>query len=166
MKARPSGPTPSIVLAMQPELDRVNRWRSEPLGITLETRFARNRDGVESAVGNLFADAMRAAVPDADLAIGMGCPARRLRAGLPPGVSPADPSTTCPLRQPHRDAGPDRGAGAAGPGTPTDPRLGRNPERVGRPRSGGVPRASAGARHPLAFRRACRPDRDAHRGND
>ena len=81
----PVRPDASIVAAMQPELDRVNRWRSEPLGITLETRFARNRDGVESAVGNLFADAMRAAVPDADLAIGMGARRGGLRAGLPAG---------------------------------------------------------------------------------
>ena len=82
----PVRPDASIVAAMQPELARVNRWRSEPLGITLETRFARNRDGVESAVGNLFVDAMRAAVPDADLAIGMGARRGGLRAGLPAGA--------------------------------------------------------------------------------
>ena len=81
----PVRPDASIVAAMQPELDRVNRWRAEPLGITLESRFARNRDGVESPVGNLFADAMRAAVPDADLAIGMGARRGGLRAGLPAG---------------------------------------------------------------------------------
>ena len=82
----PVRPDASIVAAMQPELDRVNRWRAEPLGITLESRFARNRDGVESPVGNLFADAMRAAVPDADLAIGMGARRGGLRAGLPAGA--------------------------------------------------------------------------------
>ena len=84
-EAEPVRPDMSIVAAMQPELARVNRWRSEPLGITLATRFARNRDGVESAVGNLFADAMRAAVPDADLAIGMGVRRGGLRRGLPAG---------------------------------------------------------------------------------
>ena len=82
----PVRPDASIVAAMQPELDRVNRWRAEPLGITLETRFTRNRDGVESPVGNLFADAMRAAVPDADVAIGMGARRGGLRAGLPAGA--------------------------------------------------------------------------------
>ena len=81
----PVRPDASIVAAMQPELARVNRWRSEPLGITLETPFVRNRDGVESPVGNLFADAMRAAVPDADLAIGMGVRRGGLRRGLPAG---------------------------------------------------------------------------------
>ena len=85
-EAAPVRPDASIVAAMQPELARVNRWRSEPLGITLEKRFARNRDGVESPVGNLFADAMRAAVPDADLAIGMGARRGGLRAGLPAGA--------------------------------------------------------------------------------
>ena len=84
-EAAPVRPDPSIVAAMQPELDRVNRWRAEPLGITLASRFARNRDGIESAVGNLFADAMRAAVPDADVAIGMGVRRGGLRRGLPAG---------------------------------------------------------------------------------
>ncbi len=84
-EAAPVRPDPSIVAAMQPELDRVNRWRDEPLGITLEVGFTRNRDGIESAVGNLFADAMRAAVPDADLAIGMGARRGGLRRGLPAG---------------------------------------------------------------------------------
>ncbi len=84
-EAEPVRPDMSIVAAMQPELDRVNRWRSEPLGITLASRFARNRDGIESAVGNLFADAMRAAVPDADVAIGMGVRRGGLRRGLPAG---------------------------------------------------------------------------------
>ena len=71
---------------MQPELERVNRWRSEPLDITIETPLARNRDGVESPPGNLFADAMRAAVPGADLAIGMGARRGGLRADLPAGA--------------------------------------------------------------------------------
>ena len=84
-EAAPVRPDASIVAAMQPELDRVNRWRAEPLGITLEVGFTRNRDGIESAVGNLFADAMRAAVPDADLAIGMGARRGGLRRGLPAG---------------------------------------------------------------------------------
>ena len=85
-EAAPVQPDASIGAAMQPELERVNRWRSEPLGITLETPLARNRNGVESPLGNLFADAMLAAVPGADLAIGMGARRGGLRADLPGGA--------------------------------------------------------------------------------
>ena len=75
----------SVVAAMQPELDRVNRWRAEPLGVVLETPLPRNPEGIESPLGNLFADALLAAVPGADLAIGMGGRRAGLRAGLPAG---------------------------------------------------------------------------------
>ena len=75
----------SIVAAMQPELDRVNRWRAEPLGVILETPLPRNPDGIESPLGNLFADALLAAVPGADLAIGMGGRRAGLRRDLPAG---------------------------------------------------------------------------------
>ena len=70
---------------MQPELDRVNRWRAEPLGIVLETPLPRNPDGIESPLGNLFADAIVAAAPGADLAIGMGGRRAGLRRDLPAG---------------------------------------------------------------------------------
>ncbi len=76
----------SILAAMQPELDRVNRWRAEPLGITLETPLPRNPDGIESPLGNLFADAILAAVPGADLAIGMGGRRAGLRRDLAAGA--------------------------------------------------------------------------------
>ncbi len=75
----------SIVAAMQPQLDRVNRWRAEPLGVTLETPLPRNPDGIESPLGNLFADAILAAVPGADLAIGMGGRRAGLRRDLAAG---------------------------------------------------------------------------------
>ena len=78
-------PDASIVAAMQPELERVNRWRAEPLGVTLETPLPRNPDGIESPLGNLFADAILAAVPGADLAIGMGGRRAGLRRDLPAG---------------------------------------------------------------------------------
>ena len=81
----PVRPDASIVAAMQPELDRVNRWRAEPLGIVLETPLPRNPDGIESPLGNLFADAILAAVPGADLAIGMGGRRAGLRRDLPAG---------------------------------------------------------------------------------
>ena len=79
-------PDPSVMAAMQPELERVNRWRETPLGIALETPLVRNRDGLESPLGNLYADALRAAVPGADVAIGMGARRGGLRADLPAGI--------------------------------------------------------------------------------
>ena len=79
-------PDASVVAAMQPELERVNRWREAPLGITLETPLARNRDGLESPLGNLFADALLAAVPGADVAIAMGARRVGLRTDLPAGA--------------------------------------------------------------------------------
>ena len=85
-EAAPVRPDESIVAAMQPELERVNRWRAEPLGVTLETPFPRNPDGIESPLGNLFADAILAAVPGADLAIGMGGRRAGLRRDLAAGA--------------------------------------------------------------------------------
>jgi 5'-nucleotidase len=82
----PVEPDASVVAAMQPELERVQRWREAPLGIALETPVARNRDGLESPLGNLFADALRAAVPGADAAIGMSARRGGLRDDLPAGA--------------------------------------------------------------------------------
>ena len=82
----PVRPDASIVAAMQPELERVDRWRAEPVGITLEEPVPRNRDGAGSPLGNLFADAFLAAVPHADLAIGMGARRGGLRRDLPAGA--------------------------------------------------------------------------------
>ena len=84
-EAAPVQPDASVVAAMQPELERVNRWRAEPLGVTLETPLPRNPNGIESPLGNLFADAILAAVPGADLAIGMGGRRAGLRRDLPAG---------------------------------------------------------------------------------
>ncbi len=85
-EAAPVKPDASVMAAMRPELERVNRWREALLGIVLETRLARNRDGLESPLGNLFADALLAAVPGADVAIGMGARRGGLRADLPAGA--------------------------------------------------------------------------------
>ncbi len=82
----PVHPDATVVAAMQPALAQVNRWRAEPLGVTLDTPLPRNPDGIESPLGNLFADALRAAVPDADLAIGMGGRRAGLRRDLPAGA--------------------------------------------------------------------------------
>jgi 5'-nucleotidase len=85
-EAAPVRADEAIVAAMQPELDRVNRWRAEPLGVTLATPLPRNPNGIESPLGNLFADAILAAVPDADLAIGMGGRRAGLRRDLAAGA--------------------------------------------------------------------------------
>ena len=78
-------PDVSVAEAMQPALERVDRWRNAPLGTALETPLVRNREGLESPLGNLFADALRAAVPGADVAIGLGARRGGLRADLPRG---------------------------------------------------------------------------------
>ena len=85
-EAAPVEPDGSVTAAMRPELERVYRWREESLGIVLETPLTGNGDGLESPLGNLFADAFRAAVPGADAAIGMGARRGGLRTGLPAGA--------------------------------------------------------------------------------
>ena len=82
----PVEPDAAVTAAMRPELERVQRWRQEWLGIVLETPLTRDGDGLESPLGNLFADAFRAAVPGADAAIGMGARRGGLRTDLPAGA--------------------------------------------------------------------------------
>ena len=82
----PVEPDAAVTAAMRPELERVRRWRETPVGIVLETSLTRTGDGLESPLGNLFADAFRAAVPGADAAIGMGARRGGLRTDLPAGV--------------------------------------------------------------------------------
>ena len=79
-------PAAFVAEAMQPALKRVDRWRNASLGAALDTPLVRNRDGLESPLGNLFADALRAAVPGADVAIGLGARRGGLRADLPRGL--------------------------------------------------------------------------------
>jgi len=81
----PVEPDPGVVAAMQPQLERVEAWRAEPLGVLLATPLDRRSDGLESPLGNLFAEALLAAVPDADVAIGLGVRRGGLRTGLPAG---------------------------------------------------------------------------------
>ena len=76
----------AVTAAMAPELRRVARWREASLGVVLDTPLVRNRDGLESPLGNLFADAVRAAVPGADVAVSMGARRGGLRGDLPAGV--------------------------------------------------------------------------------
>ncbi len=82
----PVVPDASVTAAMRPELERVRRWRETPVGIVLETPLTRTGDGLESPLGNLFADAFRAAVPGTDAAIGLGARRGGLRTDLPAGA--------------------------------------------------------------------------------
>ena len=82
----PVEPDASVTAAMRPELERVHHWREASLGVVLETSLTRTGEGLESPLGNLFADAFRAAVPGADAAIGMGARRGGLRTDLPAGA--------------------------------------------------------------------------------
>ena len=68
---------------MAPALQRVHELQATPLGVSLDAAdSARRRAG--SPLGNLFAEALRAAVPGADVAA-INNAARGLRADLPEG---------------------------------------------------------------------------------
>ena len=56
-----------------------------PVGVTLDAPIARGSGADDSALGNLFADALRDAVPGADAAIGYSAGPGGLRAGLAAG---------------------------------------------------------------------------------
>ena len=75
----------AIVSAMSPALERVQRLRAERLGPVLETTLTHDRDRPESSLTNLYADALRAAFPDADVVVSMGGRRSGLRSDLPPG---------------------------------------------------------------------------------
>ena len=61
-------PDPEVNAAMALALARVRRLQATPLGVTLDTAISRAGD-LESALGNLFADAIRESVPGTDVAI-------------------------------------------------------------------------------------------------
>ncbi len=83
-EGKPVVPSTEVAAAIEPELERVRALRAEPLGVVADATIARG-SGAESALGNLFADAVRAAVPGADLALGYGCGRGGIRADLPAG---------------------------------------------------------------------------------
>ena len=83
-EGRPVVPSAKVAAAIAPEIERVRALRAEPLGIVADTAIERGA-GAESALGNLFADAVRAAVPDADAALGYGSGRGGIRADLPTG---------------------------------------------------------------------------------
>lgn len=80
-EGKPVAPDTQIAALLAPALELVRALKSRPLGITLET--AVRRQGVDSPLGNLFTDAIRASVPGADVALHNV--SGGLRADLPAG---------------------------------------------------------------------------------
>ncbi len=74
-------PDPRVARAVEHATARAAALRAEPVGVTLSTEITRS-GSAESALGNLFTDLMRAARPDADVALYNG---GGLRADLPAG---------------------------------------------------------------------------------
>jgi 5'-nucleotidase len=80
----PVTPSAAVAAAIEPELTRVRALRAELLGIAADTAIARGT-GSDGALGNLFAEAVLAAVPGADAALSYGAGRGGLRADLPSG---------------------------------------------------------------------------------
>jgi 2',3'-cyclic-nucleotide 2'-phosphodiesterase (5'-nucleotidase family) len=85
-EGRPVVPQVSVAVAMRPALTRVETTRARTLGPVLDGPVSNGPPEAESALGNLVADAMRAAVPGADAAITYGTGPGGLRRGLPEGA--------------------------------------------------------------------------------
>jgi 5'-nucleotidase len=83
-EGKPVARSAAVAAAIEPELERVRALREEPLGVLAEAPFKRG-GGLDGALGNLFAEALLAAVPDADVALGYGAGRGGLRADLPSG---------------------------------------------------------------------------------
>ncbi|HET7544472.1 MAG TPA: 5'-nucleotidase C-terminal domain-containing protein [Polyangiaceae bacterium] len=80
-EGEPTREAPEMARAIAPALAKAEQFREEPIGCTVEETLACEH-GSESALGNLFADLLREAVPGADVAILNG---GSLRAELPAG---------------------------------------------------------------------------------
>jgi 2',3'-cyclic-nucleotide 2'-phosphodiesterase (5'-nucleotidase family) len=78
----PLAPDAAVAAAIAPALTAARARREAPLGVTLTRPIAPSYDA-ESALGNLFTDLMRAARPEADVALTTG---GSLRAALPVGA--------------------------------------------------------------------------------
>jgi 2',3'-cyclic-nucleotide 2'-phosphodiesterase (5'-nucleotidase family) len=64
----PVTPDPAVSAVLAPALDRVRELKARAIGVVLETPI-RRQGGVESPLGNLFTDALRQSVPEADVAV-------------------------------------------------------------------------------------------------
>jgi 5'-nucleotidase len=82
-EGRAVAPDPAIVQAMAPALQRVHDLQATTLGVSLDMPVHRVGEH-GSPLGHLFADALRDAVPGADVAV-INNAARGLRADLPDG---------------------------------------------------------------------------------
>jgi len=82
-EGKPVTTSAAVAAALEPELDRVRALRAEQLGAFAEGPIG--RAAPESALGHLFADALRSAVPGADAALSYGPGRGGLRADLPSG---------------------------------------------------------------------------------
>lgn len=74
----------TVSRAMMPALERVRQAQNVPLGLDVPAPVRRSHDG-SSPLGNLFAEAIRWAVPEADVAIFNGRTRGGLRADFPAG---------------------------------------------------------------------------------
>jgi 2',3'-cyclic-nucleotide 2'-phosphodiesterase (5'-nucleotidase family) len=81
-EGRPVEADPGIAAVLTPAIEAAEAIKARPIGVVLEARVRRQAGG-DSPLGNLFADALRAAVPDADAALHNTTGG--LRADLPPG---------------------------------------------------------------------------------
>jgi 5'-nucleotidase len=77
-------PSARVDAAMAPELARVHAMRALPLGAVADDPIGRDGEP-ETAIGNLFADALRQSVTGATAALGYGTGRGGLRTGLPGG---------------------------------------------------------------------------------
>lgn len=84
-EGRPVVPLAAVTEAMAPMLARVNAWRRTPLGVAVDAPLGRGPGDAESPLGNLFADALAAAIPGADGALSYGAGPGGLRADLAAG---------------------------------------------------------------------------------
>ena len=84
-EGRPVTASAAVDAAMAPGLARVRELQSTRLGPVLETTLPRGSGTEESALANLFADAIRELSPAADVAIGQASGPGGLRTDLPAG---------------------------------------------------------------------------------
>ncbi|MGE0816125.1 MAG: bifunctional UDP-sugar hydrolase/5'-nucleotidase [Vicinamibacterales bacterium] len=82
---RPVEADANVARAMAPALARVAALRATSFGPVFDGPIERGAPEAESALGNLFADAMRRAITGADAAITYGTGPGGLRLGLPAG---------------------------------------------------------------------------------
>lgn len=78
-------PDAAVTEAMAPALARIRAVRATVLGPMLDAPVLRGPGDGDSPLGNVFADAIRAAVPGADVALSYGAGPGGLRADLAPG---------------------------------------------------------------------------------